>query len=254
MQSFVDLRKEHPELFEGLKVYQQPAAFLDGVIHRWILEDQGKEFPAGSLFQRDTLATHSTVEAHEAMALIWQVQALVAGKMTPVLQLTDTDQAKAFKDCARDAKDALLFMNKERCRKAGDRLTLKCGHKEYLWIIQEALTRLKVKTEANNTVLAGLRRNGNLAWRPNLQEGTFERADKEAWARSLPEESHRLKKSWRRDRYEWLEADGTPQKPDYKGVGQVAIFLIGERLHLCNPPPPSPIRYTMQLRPFSCAQ
>ena len=39
MQPWVQLRKEHPELLEGISIMQQPAAVLDGAIHKWRLED-----------------------------------------------------------------------------------------------------------------------------------------------------------------------------------------------------------------------
>ena len=44
LRSYVQLRKEHPEWFEELEVYSQPAAVLDSVIMKWMLEAQAKEF------------------------------------------------------------------------------------------------------------------------------------------------------------------------------------------------------------------
>ena len=38
LKSKVDLRKEHPDWFENLEVYCQPAAVVDSVIMKWMLE------------------------------------------------------------------------------------------------------------------------------------------------------------------------------------------------------------------------
>ena len=38
-----------------------------------------------------------TSEAYQSMSLGWMLQSLILGKMTPVLQLTDTDIAFIFK-------------------------------------------------------------------------------------------------------------------------------------------------------------
>ena len=142
---------------------QQPAAFLDGVLHKWVLEDQAKL--GSSLFQRDSLATTMSKQALEHMGIAWQLQAIVAGKMTPVLQLTDTDFAFLFKSNLAHAKANLQQELKATASRKGERANIKCGLYEMMRLHQEAFQATKKQAAERNLVLAGLRRNGMLAYR-----------------------------------------------------------------------------------------
>ena len=163
MKGFVDLRKKQPGLFKDLIVMQQPAAFLDGVLHKWVLEDQAKL--GSSLFQRDSLATTMSKQALEKMGLAWQLQAIVAGKMTPVLQLTDTDFAYLFKSNLANAKASLQQELKATASRKGERADMKYGLYEVMKLLQEAFQATKKQAAERNLVLAGLRRNGMLTYR-----------------------------------------------------------------------------------------
>ena len=70
----------------------------------------------------------------------------------------------------------------------------------------------------DNTILKGMRRNGMLAWRPDPIKGCMVRADTQAWAKDLPEGSHRLKVSWIKPRYSWIEASGRPKEADWRNM------------------------------------
>jgi hypothetical protein len=65
------------------------------------------------------------------------------------------------------------------------------GIEEMLSVLQHSLAKLTTKNQESNLTLAGLRRNGMLAWRPDLKAGKLVRADEQAWAQKLPEKSHR---------------------------------------------------------------
>ena len=137
---------------------QQPAAFLNGVLHKWALEDQAKL--GSSLFQRDSLATTMSAQALQNMGLAWQLQAIVAGKMTPVLQLTDTDFAYLFKSNLAKAKAKLQQELKAAASRKGTRASMKCGLYEMMRLLQESFQATKEQAAERNLVLAGLRRNG----------------------------------------------------------------------------------------------
>ena len=62
MKGFVTLRKDCPDLFKNLVVMQQPAAFIDGILHHWSLEDLFTRYPR-STWQRDALLTHMSEQA-----------------------------------------------------------------------------------------------------------------------------------------------------------------------------------------------
>ena len=76
-----------------------------------------------------------------------------------------------------------------------------------------------------NVVLAGLRRNGMLAYRPSLSAKKLVRACEQPWAAKLSQGSHRMPARWLEDRFSWLSDDGVPLKPDYSNLGDgVKVF------------------------------
>ena len=101
MYNLVELRKQKPSLFEGLDIMQQPAAYVDEIIHAWALEHLSESFPC-SLWQRDALATHCSEAA--AKSCFWSqcLQCLIGGKMTAVMQLCDTDFSFLLKKSIRN--------------------------------------------------------------------------------------------------------------------------------------------------------
>ena len=75
------------------------------------------------------------------------------------------------------------------------------GHYKILKVVAESFNAMKLKTAETRAVLAGLRRDGMLAYRPDIIAGKLAPSDLQQLAKELPEESHISKKSWRRDRY-----------------------------------------------------
>ena len=76
--------------------------------------------------------------------------------------------------------------------------------------------------KANQTVLAGMRRNGFFAHRPDLALGKFVRSDTQSWCKDQEKEimqfkegSHRLEDSWLNERYDWLDEDVRPVHEDW---------------------------------------
>ena len=96
MESFRKVRDAKPELLQYLEVYSQPAAVVDSIIQKWMLELQAAEFPC-SLWVRDMLAATVADQALFAMALSQQMGSFIAGGCTPLLQVTDTDFSFSFK-------------------------------------------------------------------------------------------------------------------------------------------------------------
>ncbi len=218
MKPWRDLRARCPELFEGLSLMQQPAAVVDSIIMAWVLEEQAKLYPC-SLWQRDLSGGGGfSTASRQRMQLIGQVAAWIAGKMTSVLQLTDTDFARRLKAFAMHEKDLLKQEMKAAAAKAGvGACTFRCGAYEILRIIKRSLQRLEEVTVKENLVLAAARRNGMLAWRPDLTEGKLVCPDEQPWCRGLPPtcRSHRLKSGWTTGRMNWLDAEGRPLEPDW---------------------------------------
>jgi hypothetical protein len=215
MRAWRDLRLKCPELFADVSIMQQPAAVVDSVITTWSLQELAVQYPC-SVWQRDLSGGGGfSLEARKAMSLSSQISCWVAGKMTPVLQITDTDFSYRLKSFALEAKRSMRKQLESKALKDGVDVTLKCGCYEILKIIVDSLSELKRVCDAERLVLSAARRNGLLAWRPDMKARKFVPCSEQGWCADLPQcgASHRLKTSWVEDRMKWLDADGVPLEP-----------------------------------------
>ena len=80
----------------------QPSCNLDSVLLKWVTEEQIEQEPL-SVWIRDSFAAIVSDEITETQAIGNQAAAILLGKTTQRLQLTDTDFAKAFKADFRKA-------------------------------------------------------------------------------------------------------------------------------------------------------
>ena len=62
-------------------------------------------------------------------------------------------------------------------------------------------------------VLKGLRANGMLCHKP--VDGKLVKTEVDTKLRELPVGQHRMKQSWLKDRYNWLDEKGVPKAPDW---------------------------------------
>ena len=109
MPEWQRIRNENPGLFEGpqaFEVYAQPAAVVDGIIQGWQLQALSQRFPGGIL-QRDMLGSYRSAAAQASMKALNWIDSPILGKMTPCLQLTDTDLARRLKVFAEQEKELL---------------------------------------------------------------------------------------------------------------------------------------------------
>ena len=117
------MRLLSPELFQGpqaFEVYGQPAAVVDNIIAGWQLEALSEHFPGGIL-QRDMLGSYRSASSQATMQALNWIDSPILGKMTPVLQLTDTDLARRLKVHAEKEKDHLRQLLKLKAMKEGVR-------------------------------------------------------------------------------------------------------------------------------------
>ena len=109
MPEWQKIREHNPALFEGIQgfeVYAQPAAVVDGIIQAWQLQALSMKFPGGVL-QRDMLGSYRSAAAQAMMKALNWIDSPILGKMTPCLQLTDTDLAHKLKAFAEKEKELL---------------------------------------------------------------------------------------------------------------------------------------------------
>ena len=233
MKTWRELRVKAPHLFEGIEVMQQPAAVVDTVINQWALEDLGSRYPV-SIWQRDMLAATRSAKAKATMQVINQIEANIMGKMTPVLQLTDTDFARQLKAISEEIKDEVRQELKLKALQEKVPASYKCFAYEVLKILQGSLKKLQVQTDKDLSVLKAARRNGMLAYRPDFEKMQLVRADSQSWAAGMPEGSHRIKSSWLDSRYAWLDTSGRPKSPDFEQMEVAKSLADMEEIEYCN--------------------
>jgi len=218
MWSLVELRKEKPEAFKGLVVYQQPAAFVDEIIQAWMIKDSASRVPQ-AIHQRDLFAAALTQTSRNGMKLAQQLESFIAPKMTPVLQLTDTDIAFIMKRVADQTKGQIARELRARAVVDQEKAVLdNLSLENIIRIAREAHEGVEKRNAELNLILAGSRRNGMLSYRPDFAQNKLVRSDSQDWAKSLPEGSHRMKESWLDDRYTWNDADGKPVGADWSKI------------------------------------
>ena len=228
MYEMVEIRKKSPHLIKDLVIMQQPCAFVDEIIEAWIIQDAAMRVPQ-ALHQRDLFGAALTDTCLKAMQLAQQIPCWIAPKMTPVLQLTDTDIAFILKRHADKIKADIAKSQRARARLAGDRcIYSKLGNADTISLVQKAAKRTNDDVKKRDTVLAGLRRNGMLAYRPkfnvkedgtpDMQSGRFLPPDFQEWAGDKPIGGHRMLDEWCVDRTNWLNASGRPIPADWSEI------------------------------------
>jgi hypothetical protein len=88
----VSVMKKKPELFEGLVLFQQPAAIMDEITQVWAIENLSERVPQAA-HERDLFSAALSDTSKKAMHIAQQIPTRIASKMPPVFQLTDTDLA-----------------------------------------------------------------------------------------------------------------------------------------------------------------
>ena len=93
--------------FNDIEVMQQPAAFCDGVIIAWIAQMRKKEGYSKVISVRDMFAGGLSQSCRRMSVVCEQLLTFIAGKMTPVMQLTDVVVAYVLKKLIEAAKAEL---------------------------------------------------------------------------------------------------------------------------------------------------
>ena len=95
MFSLVELRKKHPECFENVEVCAQPSSKVDSVILSWSVQQQSLQQPY-SVWSRGPFAAAFSESVLQCQSLASRFSAILLGKVTQKVQLTDTDFAATF--------------------------------------------------------------------------------------------------------------------------------------------------------------
>ena len=210
LQWAVKLRNENPHLFEQLSVMSQPSSNMDSVLLKWVIEEQVAKEPV-AVWVRDSFAAIFSEEIRETQAIGNQASAVLLGKTTQRLQLTDTDFAMAFKADFRKA----LAEKRSAHRLEGKEGSFKITHRtviEATLQAQEAAVKRNLET---SWVIKGAFRNALVIYRPDFKSGTLKPLEaKDCGLEKLDLGSHRIPSEWLHPRKSWLE-NGIPAQPDF---------------------------------------
>ena len=192
---------------EDIEVMQQPSAFADGVIVPWIQEMRLNEGYDTMITVRDLFAGALSASALRMAFLSSSLCVWIAGKMTAVMQLTDTSVAFGLKKHVEQVKEEV-----RRAKRGGadwdaaflgnGKQEMRCTSRDLLRICGESWKRLKHADEVvdPSRLLRAARAAGWMSYRGDPTTKTLVRCDHEGWlmgrSHGLPEESHRRPACW----------------------------------------------------------
>ncbi|CAE7422092.1 unnamed protein product [Symbiodinium natans] len=199
-------RQSDPELFRRISVMSQPSANVDGVIYVWAQQELAALTPV-CIQQRDCYAAAWSSSAAESLLYSNRLQTIIGPKMTASLQLTDTDFSRSFKSL--HAGQTALFAS-------GNKEIWHCSHLDLIRCVVSAQDEMSRRQDEKDWIVSGLRRNGILAYKPDLSSGKLvPLTDAECCGQSMG--SARTKPSWLEDRFLW-RVGSVPVKPDWSAI------------------------------------
>ena len=235
MLSWRKLRDEGDEemkaFFRDIEVMQQPNAFADGVIIAWIAEMRRNEGYEKLISVRDMFAGGLSQSCKRMSVITGQLLSFIAGKMTPVLQITDVAVAFGFKRCLEESKSEVRRIKRGRIDEEvafleADSNETKCDAGDLMRILGRAWKRFREQDEVDepDRLLKAARGCGWLSYRADPVTKALVRCDEEAWMQGrqdeLAEKSHRHPSEWWAERYKWRDEKGEPCKPNWKLCGR----------------------------------
>ena len=168
---------------------------MDEIVASWACQDLGERCKS-CVHQRDLFSAALTDTVKKIMAILHQIPAWIAAKMTPCMQLTDTDLAFLVKKAVNRMKTELARDMRKRARLRGEKESFKCGLEEIIKVCQCAHNEMVEVNAKDDVVVGGTRRNGMGCYRVNVLEKRFEDCDLDDRFKDQPQGSHRLADSW----------------------------------------------------------
>jgi len=202
MQAWRRLRESEPSLFDGLRVWQSPTAFVDSVIYSWQQQEESARFE-NLLRQVDSLRTHWTDQAQERNFLSQTVQHSIPPGCTPLCQVTDTGFAMPGKAACREMHEQQRHLLRLKARQEKAKPVFKVGAREICQAAQAMHQRFVSLNTSSKTVLAEARAAGWLHFRPD-GTGSLQLSSSQAWAAPFTEGSSRMGPEFRQNRDTWV--------------------------------------------------
>ena len=139
LKGWVQLRKTNPvakQILQEIEVMQQPAGFQDSIISKWRIEQTSVD---GQRFMsRDLNSSYLSEAARKASFLSQEVCHFEAGKITAVIQPTDTDVAFSYKALTNAESNKLKRELRDKALHENTKAVYRCGPYEVLRVVHHA--------------------------------------------------------------------------------------------------------------------
>ena len=191
---------------------------------KWIVELRQREAPQ-SIHVRDAYAAGYSMSAKRASFLAMSLMSMIAGKLTCILQLADTEVAAPLKRASELEKKKIMSQRRDEAvaRGEGERPRIMATREDMLRVALAGHEQVEKLNAETGLLLSGLRRNGFLHWRPRPSERRLVRMSDVApeLCKKRPEKSHRIPESWWADREPaGYNGEGRPEVPSLSGLGK----------------------------------
>ena len=159
------------DAFRRLRIWSQPAAWADEVIHCWLSDLIRSEYQPQCVFQVDCCSGQWTERVMHTLWMNQQLQTPIAPDVTPLLQLTDTCQAFCAKRAAEKQKGRLELEMREQCRRDNRKYTAHFGQYEMFRVAQTMVSEGIRQQQSSDVVLRQAIKSQLVCWRPNTEIG-----------------------------------------------------------------------------------
>ena len=137
--------------------------------------------------------------------------------MTAQLQLTDTDYPRSFKALCQERMATLRRAGQQALLKDGCRDVWQASVEDCVVAVVAAQSEMSLRQTQNDWIVAGLRRNGMLSYKPDFKSREMKPLKDEP-AADYAQGSARYPSEWLQDRYSWVTKESgkmVPVQPDW---------------------------------------
>ena len=181
---------------------QQPSAFCDSAIINWINDTRrSQEGFRHMVVIRDMFAGGFSPTTMETSIRFSHINGFIAGKMTPVLQITDIGVAFNLKRKLDHVKreirhNRVASDNLSQCLSTIPLAEARAGVPDLIQLVDESWHRLVAEEVGTDGLLRTARRAGWLSYQADPETGLLVRADTFQWAQAIQESAHRHPQGW----------------------------------------------------------
>ena len=200
-------------------VMQQPSGFVDGVIVSWIISERATEI-AQAVHLRDCYAAGFSESAMRASFLSHQLMSIIAGKLTAVLQVSDTDVAAPMKRGSDAEKRQILSERRDEALARNERPDLKWSCRDILRVVLAGHEAVEKLNHDNQYLLRAMRRNGFLRFKPDHEKGALVPLEQvmPELCEKMKEHSRTIPETWWNMRSPKFDRNGRPEPPEREGT------------------------------------